>query len=155
MVVVVPRQNGKNGILMVRELAGLVLFDEQLQTHTAHRFDTALEHYRLMKALFTEWDDLRRRVRRITEGNGKESIELLTGARLNFKARSKGSGAGTSGDLIVFDEAWYLKELGSMTPSGSARPNPQVWFTSSGPRPTIESEPLRRMVRRGRALAAA
>lgn len=35
---VVTRQNGKNGEIVVRELGGLVLSSEKLQTHTAHRF---------------------------------------------------------------------------------------------------------------------
>ncbi len=151
--VVVPRQNGKNGILQVRETAGLVLYGERLQTHTAHRFDTALEHYRLMRDLFTNWDDLRRLVKKIPEGNGAESIELLSGQRLNFKARAKQGGRGFSGDLVVFDEAFWLQELGSMVPSLSARPNPQVWYTSSAPMPRDESDVLRHLMRRGRALA--
>lgn len=152
---VLPRQNGKNEILVVREMAGLILFDEDLQTHTAHRFDTSIEQFRKMRDLFTNWDDLRRRVKKIREANGDEGIELLTGQRLNFKARSKGSGRGFTGDLVVLDEAFWLQEMGSLIPSLSARPNPQVWYTSSAPLPREESDPLRRLVRRGRALAEA
>ena len=36
--VIVPRQNGKGGILEARELAGLFLFGEQLILHSAHEF---------------------------------------------------------------------------------------------------------------------
>src|SRR5512135_2349968 len=38
---VVPRQNGKGGVLEARELAGLFLFDERLILHSAHEFKTA------------------------------------------------------------------------------------------------------------------
>jgi hypothetical protein len=152
---VAPRQNGKNGVLMVRETAGLVLFDERLQTHTAHRFDTAIEHYLKMRELFTNWDDLRRRVRKIPEGNGAEAIELLSGQRLVFKARAKQGGRGFTGDLIVFDEFMWLLEAGSLVPSLSAMPNPQIWYTGSAPLDRAESNRQRKLIRRGRALATA
>lgn len=150
---VAPRQNGKNGIVVVRELAGLILFGERLQTHTAHRFDTSIEHFRWMRDLFTNWDDLRRRVKQIYEGNVNVAIELLTGQRLIFKARAKEGGRGFAGDLVVFDEAFWIHVLGSLVPSLSAQPNPQIWFRSSAPLPRVESDRLRRLIRRGRALA--
>ena len=36
VAVISPRQNGKNGILEAREIAGLCLFGEQLILHSAH-----------------------------------------------------------------------------------------------------------------------
>lgn len=152
VVVIVPRQNGKGAILEARELAGLFLFGEMLQTHTAHRFDTAIEHFRRVRYLIENTPDLMRKVKKIREANGDEGIELKNGARLNFKARSKGSGRGFSGDLVVLDEAYYLGDLGDLLPTLSARPNPQVWYTSSAPLPKAESDPLRRLIRRGRGL---
>jgi phage terminase large subunit-like protein len=53
---------------------------------------------------------------------------------LNFIARSKnGSGRGMSGDLVVLDEAYKLPNevMAALQPTLSARPNPQLWFTSS------------------------
>lgn len=150
VAVVVPRQNGKNVILEARELAGLFLFGEELQTHTAHRFDTCLEHFRRVRNLIEECPDLSRRVKRISEASGQERIELKSGQRLNFKARSKGSGRGFSGDLVVLDEAYWLSDLGALMPTLSARPNPQIWYTSSAPLPRAESDILRRVCKRGR-----
>lgn len=170
---VVPRQNGKGGILEVRQLWGLFLSkDSVLQTHTAHRFDTCLDHFRRVVSLIEGTPELLALVKDngrgvgdrpsgIKDSNGKESIELAKskrfpqGKRLNFKARSKGSGRGFSGDDVYFDEAFWLDDLGSLIPSLSARRDPQIWYTSSAPLPRVESDRLRAVVRRGRALVAA
>jgi hypothetical protein len=155
-----PRQNGKGGLITARELGGLYLFREPLQTHTAHRFDTCLEGFRRIREIIDGYADLSKRVKRISDSHGQESIELycdskrqrLTGPtqRLNFKARSKGSGRGFSGDVVYLDEAFWLMELGSLLPTMSARPNPQLWYLSSHPLPRVESEVLRRLCKRGR-----
>lgn len=152
VAVVEPRQNGKGGIITARELAGLYLFGEELQTHTAHRFDTCLEGFRRIRELIDGTPDLSRRVRKITEAHGQESIELFNPTqRLLFKARAKGSGRGFSGDVVYLDEAFWLMDLGAMLPTMSARPNPQLWYLSSAPLPKIESDVLRRLCKRGRA----
>lgn len=156
-----PRQNGKGGLITARELGGLYLFGEALQTHTAHRFDTCLEGFRKIRQIIDGYPDLSKRVKRISDSHGQESIELycdsptqrLTGPtqRLNFKARSKGSGRGFSGDVVYLDEAFWLMEMGSLLPTMSARPNPQLWYLSSHPLPRVESDVLRRLCARGRA----
>ncbi len=134
--ILVPRQNGKGAILEARELAGLYLFRERLITHTAHEFKTAREHFLRVKSLVTNTDDLRKQVRRVRESHGEEGIELLSGARLNFVARSKTSGRGFTGDVIVLDEAQELTDamMDAMFPTISARTvagNPQVWYAGS------------------------
>lgn len=152
--VVEPRQNGKGGIITARELAGLYLFGEELQTHTAHRFDTCLEGFRRIRDHIEGTPDLSRRVRKITEAHGQEAIELFNPVqRLIFKARSKGSGRGFSGDVVYLDEAFWLLDLGAMLPTMSARANPQLWYLSSAPLPRVESDVLRRLCQRGRAAA--
>jgi phage terminase large subunit-like protein len=157
VAVIVPRQNGKGGILEARQLFGLYLNPrDELQTHTAHRFDTCLDHFRRVRGLIEGNDELLAKVKRngIKDSNGKESIELVDGHRLLFKARSKGSGRGFSGDVVYLDEAFYLQGLGDMIPSLSARGDPQVWYSSSAPLPRTESDILRSIIRRGRALCA-
>ena len=160
---VVPRQNGKGGVLEARQLHGLYLNKrERQQTHTAHRFDTCLDHFARVVSLIENTPDLLAEVADngrgvngrpsgIKDSNGKESIKLRDGSELRFKTRVKGSGRGASGDAVYFDEAYYLLDLGSLIPSMSARPDPQVWFVSSAPLPQIESNHLRRMISRGRA----
>lgn len=133
----VARQNGKNVIQIVIEIAGLLLFNEQLITHSAHLFDTALEHFLQMQALFEDQPLLRDLVDDIYTSNGKEAIVLRGGARLKFRARSKGGGRGFTGDRTVFDEAFSLSSaaLGAMIPALSARsmeiPGPQILYFSS------------------------
>jgi len=88
-----PRQNGKGAILEALELAGLFIFGERLIVHSAHKFDTAQEHFLRLQALIEGADDLRRQVAKILTANGKESIVLRSGARLKFVARSRGAGS--------------------------------------------------------------
>jgi hypothetical protein len=140
---VVARQNGKNAVLEAIELAALFLWDERLIAHSAHKFPTAQEHFLRMRQLIdqlAEVDPAARGVK-ITTANGKEALELRSGARLRFFARSKGGGRGFSGDRIVFDEAFDLtsQALGSMIPTMAARSmtgNPQLMFSSSAPHAT-------------------
>ena len=149
---IVPRQNGKGGILEARELAGLFLFDEQLILHSAHEFKTAAEAFRRLLFLIQNTPDLDRRVSRVRTSHGDEGIELIGGQRIRFVARSTGSGRGFSGDCIVLDEAYNLSNanMSALLPTLSARPNTQIWYTSSAPLPRQESVTLRRLCKRGR-----
>jgi phage terminase large subunit-like protein len=151
--VVVPRQNGKGSILEARELAGLFLFGERLILHSAHQFKTCVEHFRRVMSLIESTPDLERKVRRIYTASGAESIELVSGQRLRFVARSGGSARGFTGDLVVLDEAFELSAdmMGALLPTLSARPNPQVWYTSSAPLAEAKSDVLRKVCKRGRA----
>lgn len=151
--VIVPRQNGKGSILEARELAGLFLFGERLILHSAHEFKTAQEAFRRILFLVQSNPDLDKRVQRVRTSHGEEGIELRSGQRLRFIARSTGSGRGFTGDTIILDEAYNLsgEAMAALLPTMSARPNPQLWYTSSAPLPTPVSEVLRKFCRRGRA----
>jgi len=131
---IVPRQNGKGSVLEARELAGLFLFDERLILHSAHEFKTANEAFLRVRSLIENTPDLMRKVKQIRQAN-EVSIETKTGARLMFVARSRGSGRGFSGDCVILDEAYNLgaEAMGALLPTLSARPNPQIWYTSSAP----------------------
>lgn len=150
---IVSRQNGKGAVLEARELFGLFLAGEQLLFHTAHEVKTSLEAFRRVLTLIEASDDLRRRVKRIDRSNGEEGIELLTGARLRFVARSKGSGRGFSADLVIWDEAYALTsaQVEAQLPTMSARPNPQLWYTSSPPLDAVSGATLMAVRKRGMA----
>ena len=122
-----------NSILEARELAGLFLLGERLIVHSAHEFDTSMEHFLRIRDLIEGTPELDKRVAAIRTANGKEGIELTSGQRLRFRARTKGGGRGWSADLVVFDEAMEIKQAshGSILPTLSARSNPQVWYTGS------------------------
>jgi len=131
-----PRQGtGKNDKIAARELAGLILFGEKLIIHTAHEFPTANESFLRLVAVFEAWDDLRSKVARIRYANGEQGIELLTGQRLKYRARTGGSGRGFAGaDLIVYDEAQHLgrEHIAASGPAKLANPNSQTWYAGSG-----------------------
>lgn len=139
VVDVLPRQNGKNAILEARQLAGLFLWHEPLQLHSAHEFKTTLEHFIRIRDLIENTPDLHREVHPrhgIRTGSADMSIELRTGERLRFVARSKSSGRGFTGDTVYLDEAFALKaaQMGALLPTMRAVPNGQLWYSSSAPR---------------------
>ena len=134
---IVSRQNGKGTILEARELAGLFLFGEELILHSAHEFKTASDAFRRIAATVQDNRQFSRHVKRIRTANGSEMIELKSGQRLRFVARSAGSGRGFSADVVILDEAYELgdKEMEALLPTLSARPNPQVWYASTAGNP--------------------
>ncbi len=141
---IVARQQGKGAVLEARELAGLVLFGEHLIMHTAHELKTSMQHFKRLMTLFEATDDLRKRVKRVSRSNGKEGLTMVSGAELQCLARSKGSGRGFSGDLVVMDEAYALTEeqMDATTPTMLARDNSQIWYTSSPPLDAVSGQIL-------------
>lgn len=131
-----PRQGtGKSDTIAARELAGLILFGEHLLIHTAHEFPTANESFLRLVAVFDAWDDLRAKVARIRYANGEQGIELKTGQRLKYRARTGGGGRGfAKADLIVYDEAQHLarEHVAASGPAKLANPNSQTWYAGSG-----------------------
>jgi hypothetical protein len=128
-----PRQNGKNGILEVRELAGAYLLGEKLQIHSAHLADTSMEGFRRLDDLIDANAELSKNVTNIRRQNGHEQITFRGGKRIRFRTRTRGGGRGFSGSPVMFDEAMFLPEVsyGAMLPVISAQPDPQVWQTGS------------------------
>jgi len=132
---ITQRQNGKGAVIEALELAGLFLFGEQMILHSAHEYKTAQEAFLRIKSLIDGCRDLRRHVKSIREANGEQQVILLSGARLRFVARSKGSGRGFSGQRNILDEAYALTrtQLAALLPTMSAQPNPQVNLFSTAP----------------------
>lgn len=125
----VPRQNGKSALAEARVLGGLFVLEEELIVYSAHLFDTAMEIMRRLE----EWIYNSGEKFKANRSNGKEGFELATGQRVKFKARTKGSGRGMSGDCVILDEAMILEpaSIGALMPTLSARPNPQLWYLGS------------------------
>ena len=133
----VPRQNGKGALIEARELAGLLVFGEQVIVHSAHQQQTARLGFERVLAYFENFDDLRRRVRKVSTALARESIELTSGQMLRFPARSKGTIRGFSIDLLILDEAQIFSDaaLQAVQPTMAARPNPQMWLLGTPPTP--------------------
>jgi phage terminase large subunit-like protein len=154
--VVVPRQNGKDGILEMRTLGGLLILEEELITYSAHQFDTSLEAFRRLLHYFENYDELSRRVKRVSKSHGEEGIELLSGQRVRFRTRTAGGGRGFTGDCLFLNEAMILREasMGALFFTLSARPNPQVWYTGSAVDQVVHEHGIVLARVRERALAA-
>lgn len=153
VALICPRQNGKGSILEALILASLLLFEERLILYSAHEFKTAQETFLRVKTLIESNEHLSSQIARVYNAHGSEGIELTTGQRLRFVARSKGSGRGFSPQRIILDEALNLgaKAVSALLFSISAQPNAQLWYTSSAPDDSADGAVLRKIMRRGRA----
>jgi hypothetical protein len=136
---VCPRQNGKNFILEVIQIACIYLFGDATLIHSAHNFATAVEHFGRLKWLFEETPELSELLlpgdASFVTSNGKEHIRFNTGQRILFKTRYRGGGRGFTGDKVFLDEAYDLpaKAIGALIPTLSTRPMAQVYYTASAP----------------------
>lgn len=130
---VMPRQNGKNVVILARQLAGLYLFGEELQVHTAHKFKTARAAHRDLLKLIDRVPELSDMVKNRPSSTDNTSITLHNGNMIDFLARQNGGGRGLTGDTVYLDEAYQLHRevVSDLLPTLSARPRPQVWYTST------------------------
>lgn len=147
----VPRQNGKNALLEIRELFGMVGLGEKI-LHTAHEVKTAQKHFRRLKYFFGQqandpaavYPELNSLVQQIRSVNGQEAIFLKNGGSIELVARSKNSGRGFTVDVLVMDEAQEMSEdaLEALMPTTSAAPlgDPQWVFTGTPPGPNAVGE---------------
>lgn len=149
--VIASRQNGKNGIIEARELYGATVLGEWI-IHTAHLFKTTKESYNRLLSLVEADSDVRERlVYRVASPASGYEMRFAGGGRVQFIARSRTSGRGLTGDVLVFDEAQDLDDdaVGALLPTISSRSNPQSWYLGSAPGPA--STVWHRRRRHGRA----
>lgn len=153
----VPRQNGKNGVVEMRELFGMVVLGEKF-LHTAHEVKTARKAFLRLASFFENprrYPELAAMASEIRKTNGQEAIVLSNGGSCEFVARSKGSGRGFTVDVLVIDEAQELGDeaLEALLPTISAAPlgNPQQIFTGTPPGPKAIGENFTRVRDEGHA----
>ncbi len=145
------RQNIKTFLFRLIVMFGTWVLDTELTVWTAHQFPVAMEAFRDIRTVAENYDHLRRRVKKVSEANGDEHIELLGGQRIQFKARTKTGGRGLTAPRIVLDEAQELTAsiMGSLMPTMSAVPNPQLLYGGSAGK--VQSHIWRALRNRGRA----
>jgi phage terminase large subunit-like protein len=148
VALVVPRQNGKGAVLEAIELYALFVLGEQV-VHTAHLMSTSRKAHNRLWALIKNTPHLHRQVRQRRTSNEDQSIELFSGAKIEFVARSQGSARGWTEDRIVLDEAFDVSDdhMGALMPTLITRPNWQVIYASSAG--LAQSAVLRRIRDRG------
>jgi hypothetical protein len=156
----VGRQNGKNEILLARELAGLFLFGERLILHTAHLQKAADTQFRRVWDTIRNTEALAGRLLRKNSSYGMQEIELRGGQRIVFGTRQGGkTGRSTTVDLVVYDEAMYVSaaQTGSIAPTMAAQSmhgNIQTWYAGSAPdelEPDHDGVPFARVRQEGLA----
>lgn len=130
----VPRRNGKNEIVSIRELWGLQNGEHIL--HTAHRTTTSRSAWERLKMLL---DDAG--IEHKDSGAlGQEVIRVKeTGGIIHFRTRTSKGGLGEGFDLMIIDEAQEYTEdqETSLKYVVTAAPDPQTIFC--GTPPTTES----------------
>lgn len=144
----VPRRNGKNEIIAVRELWGLL--NGEIICHTAHRISTSRTAWlRLCRILEDAgYKELGRPKKgekppeksyKSIKQNGMEGIELTGGGRIVFRTRSASGGLGEGFDLLVIDEAqeYTTDQESALIYTVSDSMNPQTLFC--GTPPTVTS----------------
>ena len=153
--VLVPRQNGKNAVLEIRELYGSAILGEKI-LHTAHEVKTARKAFLRLASFFEnerEYPELAALVVSIRRTNGQEAITLTNGGSIEFSARSKGAARGFTVDVVICDEAQFLndEQLESLMPTMAAAPlgNPQIIMVGTPPNHNLEGEVFGRMRKDG------
>lgn len=142
----VPRQNGKNEIVAMREMWGLVNGERIL--HTAHRVPTSNAAFERLRIILSNagYKELGRKKKgrkdppngfRVSNQMGMERIELVSGGRINFRTRSARGGIGESYDLLVIDEAQEYTEAedAALKYVIAASQNPQQILCGTPPTP--------------------
>lgn len=131
----VPRQNGKNEVVAMRELEGLENGEKIL--HTAHRTTTSATAFNRLLAIMEEAgyeeDEHFTKIKAI----GREHIKLIGGGKIDFRTRTSTGGLGESFDLLVIDEAqeYTDDQESALKYTIAASPNPQTVLIGTPPTP--------------------
>lgn len=115
----VPRRNGKNEVIVMRELHGLERGEKMC--HTAHRTTTSHSAWSRLCTVLDEcgYKELGRKTKsespgphtyRTSKKYGLETIELTNGGSISFRTRTESGGLGEGFDLLVIDEAQEYTE---------------------------------------------
>ena len=131
----VPRQNGKNEVVAMREFEGLKKGEKIL--HTAHRTTTSGTAFNRLLAIMEdaglEEDEDFTKIKAI----GREHIQLIDGGKIDFRTRTSTGGLGESFDLLVIDEAqeYTDDQESALKYTIAASPNPQTILIGTPPTP--------------------
>lgn len=128
----VPRRNGKNEIVAIREMYGLQKGEHIL--HTAHRTTTTHSAWeRLLNLL----EKAKIEVVSSYRAFGKEHIEVAGGGKIEFRTRTSKGGLGEGFDLLIIDEAQEYQDdqESALKYVVTDSKNPQTIFCGTPPTP--------------------
>ncbi|SRX93571.1 phage terminase [Pseudonocardia dioxanivorans] [Mycobacterium shimoidei] len=159
---IAPRQNLKTGLAKQAILGWVYITEQRLITMSAHDMTPTLETFNDLVNLIENCRPLAKRLadgpsNGIFRGPGKEAIAFKPspacpdGQRIKFKARTYSGGRGLTANKVILDEAFALRKshMGSLMPTLSAVPDPQLFYGSSACH--ADSEVLHKIVERGRS----
>lgn len=153
--VIAVRQTLKTGVMKQASIGWLFVTQEPVITWSAHEFTTARAALDDLAAIIDASPMLRKRMpagphHGIFTGKNQERIVTRDGRMIKFKARTKTGSRGLTGDKIIMDEAFALVAaiLGSLMPTLTAVPDPQILYGSSAG--MSSSDVLREIRNRGR-----
>ena len=131
----VPRRNGKNEIVAMRELWGLQNGERIL--HTAHRTTTSHAAWERLVTLLTAAGYAEKEDFSTTKQYGLERIIFSDGGVISFRTRSSKGGLGEGFDLLVIDEAqeYTIDQETALKYVVSDARNPQTLFCGTPPTP--------------------
>lgn len=130
----VPRRNGKNEVIIAREMYGLLNGEHIL--HTAHRATTSHSAWeRLLDQLYAAKVEIPERATQRAMGN--EHIYLPNGGRIVFRTRTRKGGIGEGYDTLVIDEAQEYDgdQASALKYVVSSSKNPQTIYIGTPPTP--------------------
>ena len=143
----VPRRNGKNEVIAMREFWGLV--NGETMCHTAHRTTTSHSAWVRLCRILTDcgYTELGRPKKgeeppeksyKATKQYGLESIRLTEGGEIVFRTRTPNGGLGEGFDLLVIDEAqeYTSAQETALVYTVSDSKNPQTLFCGTPPTAT-------------------
>lgn len=126
-----PRRNGKNEVVVIREMYALLNNEKVL--HTAHRTTTSHSAWERLTSMLEkskiEYNSLR--------AAGREMVEVEGGGRVDFRTRSSKGGLGEGFDLLVIDEAqeYTDDQESALKYVVTDSKNPQTIFCGTPPTP--------------------
>lgn len=128
----VPRRNGKNEVVVMREIFGLKNGEHIL--HTAHRTTTT---HAAWERLYDILQKAGIPVASTYRAYGREHIFLKNGGKIEFRTRTSKGGLGEGFDLLVIDEAQEYQDdqESSLKYTVSDSPNPQTILCGTPPTP--------------------
>lgn len=134
----VPRRNGKNEVVSIRELYGLEHGEHIL--HTAHRTPTSSSAFSRLYDLLAKTGYKEKEDFTVYRQYGLERIEMsqdLGGGLASFRTRTAKGGLGEGFDLLVIDEAQEYQDDQETTLKYvvSSSPNPQTLLCGTPPTP--------------------
>ena len=126
----VPRRNGKNEVVSIREMWGLKNGERIL--HTAHRTTTTHVAWERLYDLLTKAGI---EIVSSYRAYGKEHIEILDGGIIEFRTRTAKGGLGEGFDLLIIDEAQEYQDdqESALKYVVSDAKNPQTIFCGTPP----------------------